>query len=285
MNLDRLLTRKFPENRSSYSQRDTMLYALGVAACRNPFDPDDLRFVYEAELQALPSLCCVLAHPGFWIKEPELEANWVKLVHAEQHFSLQSPLPCAGEVIGRYRVSGVVDKGPQIGALMYLEKSLHSADGSLIGTVDSTYFLRGDGGCGNWGTPGAELPAAPSSPPTGSVDVITLPISALIYRLSGDYNPLHADPRVARAAGFDKPILHGLCTYGIACQSMVRDICGGDASRLRRMGARFTKPVFPGETIRTEYWTSGGGDVQFRSWAVERNEVVLDRGVAGIIGG
>ena len=282
MNLDRVLKREFPEIRSSYSQRDTMLYALGVAACQDPLDAGDLRFVYEAELQALPSLCCVLAHPGFWIKEPELGANWVKLVHAEQHFNLQNPLPAAGEVIGRYRITGVVDKGPQTGALLYLEKSLYTVDGALIGTVDSTYFLRGDGGCGNWGTPGAELPVVPGTPPSGSVDVATLPITALIYRLSGDYNPLHADPRVARAAGFQKPILHGLSTYGIACQSLVRALCSGDASRLRRMGARFTKPVFPGETIRTEYWASGD-EVQFRSLSVERNEVVLDRGVAGII--
>jgi acyl dehydratase len=111
-----------------------------------------------------------------------------------------------------------------------------------------------------------------------------LPITALIYRLSGDYNPLHADPAVARKAGFERPILHGLCTFGIACQSLIRALCGNDASRLRGLGARFTKPVFPGETIRTEYWTSEGGSVQFRSRSVNRDEVVLDRGTASVIG-
>jgi acyl dehydratase len=114
------------------------------------------------------------------------------------------------------------------------------------------------------------------------VTIATLPIAGLIYRLSGDYNPLHADPALARAAGFDKPILHGLCTYGIACQSLIRALCDYDATRLRSMSARFTKPVFPGETIRTEYWQNGN-ELQFRSLSVERNEVVLDRGIATLV--
>lgn len=284
MNLDRLLKRQFPDVRAAYTLRDTMLYGLGVAACQNPLDERQLRFAYEGALQALPSMSCVLAHPGFWIKEPQLEANWVKLVHAEQSFELSAPLQPDGELTGRYRITGVVDKGPQTGALMYFEKSLYTVAGAFLGNVRSTYFLRGDGGCGSWGEPGAELPTAPTRAPAGSVDVPTLPIAALIYRLSGDYNPLHADPAVARKAGFDKPILHGLCTFGVACQALIRALCDNDASRLRQQAARFTKPVFPGETIRTEYWTSQGGAVQFRSLSVERNEVVLDRGTAFVVG-
>jgi acyl dehydratase len=282
MNLDRLVSRVFPENRAAYTRRDTMLYALSVAACANPLDARELRFVYENDLQALPSLACVLAHPGFWIKEPELETNWVMLVHAEQDFNLVNPVPAEGEIIGRYRISGVVDKGPSVGALVYMQKSLYTTEGLLIGTVGSTYFLRGDGGCGNWGEPAAELPMNPTVDVSGSADVATSPTAALIYRLNGDYNPLHADPDIARRAGFEKPILHGLCTYGIACQTLVRQLCDYDAARLLSMGARFTKPVYPGETIRTEYWTSPGGYVQFRSLSVERNEVVLARGVARI---
>jgi acyl dehydratase len=281
MNIDKLTTHVFPDIRAAYSARDTMLYGLGVAACRDPLNVDELRFVYEDALQALPSLSCVLAHPGAWIKAPELGVNYLKLVHAEQYFHLTTALPAAGEVTGRYRITGVVDKGPQSGALVYFEKSLYAADGALVGTVESTYFLRGDGGCGNWGTPGRELPTAPTTPATATIDVPTLPIAALIYRLSGDYNPLHSDPAVARKAGFEKPILHGLCTYGIACQSLVRAVCDSDASRLVSMGARFTKPVYPGDTIRTECWWVGD-TVHFRSWSVERNEVVLDRGIATI---
>jgi acyl dehydratase len=259
-----------------------MLYALGVGACRDPLNPDELKFVYESALQTLPSLSCVVAHPGAWIVKPELGVNYVKLVHAEQYFELAAPLLPEGDLIGRYRVTGVVDKGAQSGALVYFEKSLHRTDGTFVGTVESSYFLRGDGGCGNWGQPGRELPAIPAAPPSGTVEIPSLPIAALIYRLSGDYNPLHADPVIAKKAGFEKPILHGLCTYGIACHSLIRALCPDDASRLTSMGARFTKPVYPGDTIRTEYWTSGEGKVQFRSTSVQRNEVVLDRGTASI---
>jgi len=283
MNLERLLNKRFPELRASYTRRDTMLYALGVAACQDPLDEGQLRFSYEAALQALPSMASVLAHPGFWIKEPELEVDWVRVVHAEQSFVLEAPLPPEGEVVGNYRITGVLDKGPQTGALMYFEKALHAANGTFLGTVNSTYFLRGDGGCGSWGEPGKELLPVPVGPATGSLDVPTLSIAALIYRLSGDYNPLHADPAVARKAGFDKPILHGLCTYGVACQSLIRTLCGGEAARLRGLGARFTKPVFPGDTIRTEYWVADGNAIRFRSSSLERNEVVLDRGYASVV--
>lgn len=282
MNRDKLTSKVFTDIRATYTKRETMLYALGVGACTDPLDSRELPFVFEKGLQALPSLSCVLAHPGPWIMAPDLEVNWVKLLHAEQHFNLLKPLAAEGEVTGKFRVTGIVDKGAESGCLLYLEKSLHDAHGDLIGTVGSTYFLRGDGGCGSWGTPGTELVAVPESAPSGTIEVPTLPIAGLIYRLSGDYNPLHADPAVARKAGFEKPILHGLCTYGVACQSLIRALCNFDASRLRAMGARFTKPVYPGETIRTEWWHGSNDTVQFRCWSVERNLVVLDRGTATI---
>lgn len=282
MNREKILGKVFADIRIAYSKRDTMLYALGVGAAQNPLDAQELRLVFEKDLQALPSLSCVLAHPGGWIFAPELEVNGVKLLHAEQHFKLLMPLAADGEVLGKYRITGLVDKGAAGGALLYFEKSLHTPGGDLIGTVDSTYFLRGDGGCGNWGKPGAELPLVPTTAPDGSLDMPTLPIAALIYRLSGDYNPLHADPDVASRAGFEKPILHGLCTYGVACQSLVRALCNFEPARLRGMGARFTKPVYPGETIRTQWWNGANGAVQFRCLSVERNEVVLDRGVVTV---
>ncbi len=282
MNLDKLIARQFPAIRATYAKRDTMLYALGVSACQDILNADELKFVYEGALQALPSLSCVLAHPGFWVKAPELEVNWMKMVHAEQHFTLTRTLPPDGEVIGSFRITGVVDKGADSGAIIYFEKTLHTVEGATLGTVESAYFLRGDGGCGNWGRPARELPKIATNAATGSIDIPTLPISALIYRLSGDYNPLHADPMFARRAGFDRPILQGLCTYGVACLALVRAACNFDAGRLISMGARFTKPVYPGETIRTEYWEVGADELQFRSLSVERNEVVLDRGVARI---
>lgn len=284
MNRDRLLAKEFAEVRADYSARDTMLYALGVGAAQDALDPRDLRFVYEQNLQALPAMSCVLAHPGLWVKEPELEINWLKLLHAEQHFELLRPLPAEGSVRATFRVTGVVDKGAETGALLHFEKTLSLADGTPLGTVGSTYFLRGDGGCGHWGERGADLQPVPEDAPSGAIEVRTLPIAALIYRLSGDYNPLHADPAVARKAGFERPILHGLCTYGVACQALVRALCDHDASRLRGLHARFTKPVYPGETIRTLWWRGADGVHRFRCLSVERNEVVLDRGSVRVVG-
>jgi acyl dehydratase len=280
MHLDSLVNFAFPEVRQRYGSRETILYALGVGACSDPLDLAQLRLVYEKELQALPSMACVLAHPGPWIRDPSLQINYVKLVHAEQHFSLHSALPAEGEVIAGHRIVGVLDKGVATGSLVYVEKTLHTPEGSLIGTVNSTYLLRGDGGCGNWGEPRRELSLAPTTAPSGTCEHRSLPIAALIYRLSGDSNPLHADPEIARKAGFDRPILHGLCTLGIACNSLVQALCEGNATRLRGMGARFTKPVFPGDTLRTEYWIGTDHTLQFRCMNVERNEVVLDRGTA-----
>lgn len=281
MNRDKLLGRVFADIRSPYTTRDTILYALGIGAAQNPLDTRELRWVYEKDLQALPSMACVLAHPGLWVTEPELGIDWVRLLHAEQSFELQRPLPAQGVLVGSYRLTGLVDKGADKGALLRLQKTLRLENGDAIGTVDSTYFLRGDGGCGNWGEPLAELPAVPSRPTDGFIDLPTLPVAALIYRLSGDPNPLHADPAVARKAGFERPILHGLCTYGVACQALVRALCDFDATRLRGMRARFTRPVFPGETIRTQWWQEADA-VRFQSLSLERNEVVLDRGVARV---
>ena len=283
MNREKLLAKVFADIRADYTARDTMLYALGVGFPQDPLSPAELKFVFEKELQALPSMSCVLAHPGGWIMAPELEVKWVKLLHAEQFFDLLKPIPPKGTLIGSYRITGLLDKGEATGALLYLEKTLRTTEGEAVGTVRSTYFLRGDGGCGNWGEKGQELPACPDAAPSGSIDLPVSPIQGLIYRLSGDYNPLHADPEVARKAGFEKPILHGLCTYGIASQSLIRGVCGLDASRLRGMGARFTKPVYPGDTIRTQWWNGQDGQLQFRCLSVERNEVVLDRGVATVV--
>lgn len=282
MNVDKVLAKIFPDIRTNYTKKDTMLYGLGVGACNDPLDLGQLRFVFERELQALPSMSCVLAHPGFWISAPELEVNWIKLVHAEQSFELNMALPVEGEVIGRYQITRIKDKGAEKGALMDIKKSLYTVDEQFIGSVVSTYFLRGDGGCGDWGDEGDDLAQVPTTPADGYIDMPSSDISALIYRLSGDYNPLHADPEVAVKAGFEKPILHGLCTYGIACQSLVKALCDGDVARFRGMAARFTKPVYPGETIKTEYW-SAGEEVRFRCISIERDLVVLDRGMARII--
>jgi len=283
VNNDLVAAKVFDAVSSSYSARDTILYALGIGACSDPLDLRSLRFVYERDLQVVPSQCCVLAHPGAWFMDPELQIDWVKLLHAEQRFELHQPLPVSGTVIGSYRINGVVDKGASSGALMYMEKRLRTAEGQSLATVRSTYFLRGDGGAGSWGHADPELPSVPATPETGTVDSPTSALSALVYRLSGDLNPLHADPAVARSAGFDRPILHGLCTYGIACKALISATCNDDASRLREMSARFTRPVYPGDTIRTKWWQLADGTIQFQCISLEHGHVVLDRGLARII--
>jgi acyl dehydratase len=269
-----------------YSQRDTLLYALGVGVGHEPMDGDALRYVYEDGLQALPTMAVVLGSPGFWAKDPATGIDWVKLLHGEQSLELHAPLPAAGSVVGRTCVTAIVDKGAGKGALMYSQRELHdAASGRLLALSRSVSFMRGDGGFAATGQPSdaAQPPrtATPDTPPDRVCELKTRPESALIYRLSGDYNPVHADPAVARAAGFERPILHGLCSFGVTGHALLKTLCGWDASRLREIGCRFSSPVYPGETLRVEMWQRGEA-VQFRTWAVERNVVVLSHGSAWV---
>jgi len=283
MDAEKLLDWRFADLEHSYTARDTMLYALGVGAGSDPLDEDDLKFVYEDGLKTLPSMAVVLGYPGFWLKDAGTGVDWTRLLHGEQGLVLHRPIPPAGTVIGRTRITGLVDKGADKGALLFSERDVvEQATGDLIATLSSTTFLRGDGG---FGGPAGPVPAPhklPDRAPDASLDLPTIPQAALIYRLSGDYNPLHADPRVAKAAGFPKPILHGLCTYALACRAILRLACGNDPARLKSLKVRFSAPVFPGETIRTEIWREGDV-VSFRSGVVERGMKVLDNGRAEIM--
>jgi acyl dehydratase len=183
-------------------------------------------------------------------------------------------------VIGRTRIVDLLDKGRDKGAVLYSERTiLDKASGAPIATMGSTTMLRGDGGWGGKSGPQPAPHPLPDTPPQQSLDLETYPNSALIYRLSGDWNPLHADPKAAAAGGFAKPILHGLCTFGVAGLALVKACGGGDPARLRSMQVRFSAPVYPGETIRTEMW-GDGPRVSFRARAVERDVVVLNNGLA-----
>jgi acyl dehydratase len=223
-------------------------------------------------------MAAVLAHPGAWIANPKFEVNFLKLLHGEQNLTVHEPLPPGDEIEASYRVPAVVDKGEGKGALVYFEKQLKSA-GRLLCTVSSTLFLRADGGCGSSGTPPAGLPADTHLAPEFSDEHKTPLNAALLYRLNGDLNPIHADPVAARKAGFERPILHGLCTYGVVGYLLTRTVCGHDPSRLRSLGVRFTSPVYPGETIRIEGSRSGDG-VRFQATVPERSQVVLSQGYA-----
>ncbi len=279
---DKLLNRHFDEVRQTYTARDTILYALGVGVSMDPMDVAQLRFTYEEGLAALPTMAVVLATPGFWVKEPDTGVDWVKVLHGEQEMVIHQPLPAATTVTATTRVTGIVDKGADKGALILQERTVRDADsGAELATLTSTTFARGDGGFDGPTTGAREVHRLPEREPDLSCDLPTLPQAALIYRLSGDYNPLHADPKVAMAAGFKAPILHGLCTLGIAGHAIVKTCCDYQPERFRSLKLRFSAPVYPGETIRTEMWRDGDV-VSFRSRALERDVVVLNNGRAEV---
>jgi acyl dehydratase len=274
----------FEDIEQTYTQRDAILYSLGLGYGNDPLDPDDLQFVYEKALRVPPTFAVVLGYPGFWARHPGTGIDWVKLLHGEQRLLVHRPLPVAATIVGRSRVARIVDKGPGKGALVLIERSvIDKASGELLATVEQLNFCRGDGGFSANGQLSDEpLPGPPPMPeraPDAVCDLPTRPETALIYRLSGDDNPLHADPAVARAAGFERPILHGLATWGVAGHAVLKTACAGRPEKLASLYARFTAPVYPGETIRTELWLDDGV-VKFRSRALERDVLVLNNGRA-----
>ena len=277
-----LRNRPFAPVEQTYARKDAILYALGLGLGAEPLDPAHLRATYErAEgFCALPSMVNVLAGPGFWAMQPDTGLTWQKILHGEQSFTLHAPLPEAGTLIGRMRIVEIIDKGAGKGALIYSERTLtDKATGALVATVEGTSFARADGGFGGPSGPVKPVHALPDRAPDLTHDHRTLPGQALIYRLSGDDNPLHADPAVARGAGFDRPILHGLSTLGVAAWSITAALADGDAAALRHLRLRFSAPVHPGETIRTEMWREGDA-IGFRARVVERDVVVLNNGLA-----
>ncbi|MCA0869256.1 MaoC family dehydratase N-terminal domain-containing protein [Seohaeicola saemankumensis] len=279
---DALMGREFPVVTHSYTAKDSILYALGLGLGTEPLSPSHLRATYErAEgFGALPAMVNVLAYPGFWAMEPDTGLTWQKILHGEQSLTLHAPLPSSGTLLGKTRITGIVDKGADKGALIYSERVItDQATGQKIATIVSTSFARGDGGFGGSNDAVRPVHAMRGGEPARSFDFQTPQSAALIYRLSGDMNPLHADPEVARGAGFDRPILHGLCTLGVAAWSITEALADGDFAALTHLQLRFSSPVYPGETIRTEMWPGEDG-ISFRARVVERDVVVLNNGFA-----
>ena len=284
MNLDKVLNYQLKPVEHSISDKDCMLYSLGIGLGENPVDQAQLQFVYEDGLKVFPSQSVVIAHPGPWVTDPELEINWLKLLHGEQTITQHQPLQAGKTYVGNYRVLGVVDKGADKGSILYQEKTLTDKDsGDLVSTVTSSYFMRGDGGCGSSGyEPEAPQPV-PEREPDQVVEIATAANAALIYRLSGDRNPIHADPVKAGKAGFDRPILHGLCTFGVATRAILQACCDNDPARLGFVGLRFSKPVYPGETVAVSIWNEADGEIRFAANVTERGVRVLDQGTARVV--
>jgi len=279
---DKLINWVIPEVEQHLTRRDTILYALGVGLGADPCDADQLKFVYEDRLQALPTMAIILGYPGPWHAHGDTGITRSHVVHGEQSLRIVKPLPVEGDILGKTRVTGVVDKGKDKGALIMTECTVREkASGDVVCQLTSTTFCRADGGFGGPDGPVATPHKLPDTPPQQVCDLPTLPQAALIYRLSGDTNPLHADPAYAAKAGFQMPILHGRCTFSIAGHAILKTLCGYDPARFVAMEGRFSSPVYPGETIRTEMWRDGNV-VSFRSTVPAREVTVLNNGRAEI---
>jgi acyl dehydratase len=289
---EKALGAELGETTGSYGPDDVILYHLGIGAGFRATDPGELEYTFEKNLKVLPSFTVAASSGmtararqkdgdarGGFLDVPGLSYNRAMLLHGEQEIVLHRPLPTSAELATRGRVAEIWDKGKA--ALVVVEYATRDADGPLF-TNRMSLFLRGEGGFG--GPPGPKPGnERPDRAPDGTVDSPTLPQQALLYRLNGDKNPLHADPEFAKRGGFDRPILHGLCSFGIVCKAIVDAALGGDPTRVARYSARFAGVAFPGETLRTSWWRENGAlilDVQSaeRSAPVISNAAVQLRG-------
>lgn len=274
LDAERILDHDFGETRQSWTGRDAILYALGVGLGSDPLDRDDLRYLDERDLRVLPTFAVTLASPGMWIRDPYFGVDFGKLVHFAQSAEFPKPLPGDGEIVGTARVVSLTDRGPGKGAVLVLERSIADAEtGALYCRLEQTLLLRGDGG---FGGPLAtrEQGYAFEREPDSVTEVRTSLRAALVYRLSGDWNPLHIDPDFAREAGFERPILHGLATFAIAGIAASR-ASKRDPAAIAQLSCRFSGVVMPGDTVRIEVWREGDA-AHFSGFVGERK--VLDDG-------
>lgn len=263
----------------SYTDSQTMLYALAVGMGRDPLDERELSFVYEKNLQAIPTLATVIAWGARDVRT--LGVDYGKVLHGEQRLTLHQPLPIAADLIVNARTKSIHDKGLGKGALIVSEiKIFDATSGAQLCTLEPTHFARGDGGfsavSGDSG-PADPPHIVPNRVADATCELETSAEQPLLYRLLGDRNILHVDPEAARAAGFDRPILHGLCTYGMCCHAVLKTMCEYRAELLRQFDVRFSAPVYPGDTLRVEMWRDGD-TISFRALAKERNVIVIDNG-------
>ncbi|MEO8814976.1 MAG: MaoC/PaaZ C-terminal domain-containing protein [Mycobacterium sp.] len=261
INLDSALGAEFGAAEFSWTAANVQLYNLALGAGANPMDPRELSYVVDGSPQVLPTFGCVAASFNE-VKPPKvswpgIEIDLAKILHASEQVRVPAPLPPSGSARAVSKIVEVWDKGKA--AVVVLETSVTGADGTPLWTQRRSIFARGEGGFGGErGPAGSSASTAPTDrSPDFEIDIPVLPQQALLYRLCGDRNPLHSDPAFAAGAGFDRPILHGLCTYGMACKTIVDAVLDGDAGAVRSYGARFAGVVFPGETLRARLWHDG----------------------------
>lgn len=271
---DRILAHDFGEARQSYAPRDAILYALGLGLGRDPLDESDLAFLDETRLSVLPSFAVTLCSPGMWIRDAAFGVDFRRLVHSAQAAEYHALLPASADVVGSAKVISLTDRGEGRGAVLELERQIaDAADGGLYCTLRQTLLLRGNGGFGG-PTPPASTSVIPGSDPETHASAALSPRAALIYRLSGDWNPLHIDPGFARSAGFDRPIMHGLGSYGVAGATVSRALERNPAD-MSALSCRFSGIVLPGDTLVFSIWPGADG-AAFRAHVGDR--LVLDEG-------
>ncbi|MFG3657058.1 MaoC/PaaZ C-terminal domain-containing protein [Streptomyces sp. NPDC047706] len=255
----------------AWTARDVLLYHLGIGAGLPATDPDELRYTLESRLHVLPSFATVAGSgaPGVisGLSMPGVEVDLARVLHGGQSLQVHRPIPAAGSATATSRIAGVYDKGKA--AVLVLRTEAADADGPLW-TNDAQIFLRGEGGFGGDRGPSTRLDP-PAGPPERTVERAVREDQALLYRLSGDWNPLHADPEFAKVAGFERPVLHGLCTYGMTLKAVVDTLLGGDVTRVRSYTTRFAGVVYPGETLRIRMWRQEAG-VRVAVSSVERDD-------------
>ena len=261
------------EGKYTWTKDQVILYHLGVGAGVPPTDRGELEYTYEKNLKVLPSygVIPVFGALGGLGNTPGLTFNYAMLLHGEQDIEIHQPIPTEATVTNSGHVAGIYDKGKA--ALVVLEVKTRDEAGKPLFTNRLSLFLRGEGGFGGESGPKAGN-EAPSRAPDGVITSTTLPQQALIYRLSGDKNPLHADPDFAKMGGFDKPIIHGLCSYGIVCKAIVDKVLGGDVTKVARYQARFAGVGFPGETYLTSYWKEGD-KILIQAKSKERDAIII----------
>jgi acyl dehydratase len=263
----------------AWTPSDVLLYHLALGAGANPADPKELRYAYERDLRVLPTFATVAENlrsvepPA--VTMPGIDVDLAQVVHGTQAVTVHRPIPVEGKAVARTRVVDVLDKGKA--AVIVKDTTVHDSNGSPLWTAESSIFVRGEGGFGGKRGSSDKI-ELPDRVPDATIDTPTLPQQALLYRLCGDRNPLHADPEFARAAGFDVPILHGLCTYGVVAKAVTDALLDADVTRVKSFSARFAGIVLPGETLRTQVWRDGSR-LLVRTISVERGAPVLSDAV------
>ena len=262
--------------RSSYGVKDTMLYALSIGMGRDPYDPKELPFVFEGGgLRVVPTMATTLSGRSLVSR---MDIDLPKMLHGEQRMKVHRPIPAAADLTTDMRVVDVLDKGEGKGAIIYTENVLREAGNpDPLVTLGYSLFARGDGGFGGPQRPAIPIHELPDRAPDLRHESDTRLDQALLYRLNGDMNPLHADPELAKKVGFKVPILHGLCGYAVACRAVLATVCDYEPDRIAEFDVRFSSPVYPGEKITTEIWVDGN-TVSFRCRVEERDIVSINSG-------